>query len=439
MPSFQAPKGTRDFYPDQMAVRNWITGVWRRVSVRNGFVEYDGPTFEYLDLYRVKSGDEIVSQLFHFTDRGGRELALRPEMTPTLARMVAARAGGLPKPIKWFCMPPMYRAERPQRGRLREFLQWNVDVLGEDDIIADADCIFVLVDMFRELGLTPQHVEVKLNSRALVAAVLSAVGFAEESLDGVYAVLDKRDKLPDDAFAEMVDEVSTNDRQRSTLLTLGEAKGPTGLEAVRGLLRDEAEGLNHLDRLIGTLGLLAAMGAGDYCTFDMGVVRGLAYYTGTVFEAFGKGSLQRAICGGGRYDRLLAGVGGPPMTGVGFGLGDVVLQDVLTELALLPADLGRQRVVFVIDAEPVFFDRALHITADLRGRGVTAVYSYKRQSLVKQLKQASSRGAVRAVFVDQDTADKGVVGVKDLETGVQASMPVAALLDDPYGTVEPSS
>ncbi|MCH7814459.1 MAG: ATP phosphoribosyltransferase regulatory subunit, partial [Planctomycetes bacterium] len=151
MAKFQAPRGTRDLYPPQMALRNWIADCWRRVSVRNGFVEYDGPTFEQLDLYRVKSGEEIVSQLFHFTDRGGREFALRPEMTPTLARMVAARAKSLPKPIKWFCLPPMFRAERPQRGRLREFVQWNVDILGEDDAIADADCVFVIIDLFREM------------------------------------------------------------------------------------------------------------------------------------------------------------------------------------------------------------------------------------------------------------------------------------------------
>ncbi len=439
MAKFQAPKGTRDFYPDQMAVRTWITDCWRRVSVRNGFVEYDGPTFEQLDLYRVKSGDEIVSQLFHFVDRGGREFALRPEMTPTLARMVGARAQGLPKPIKWFCMPPMFRAERPQRGRLREFIQWNVDILGENDVIADADCMFVIIDMFRELGLSPGQVELKINSRALVASVLTIAGFPEDQLDPVYAVLDKRDKLPGDAFAEAIAELTPDKRQQETLVALGSARGPQGLESVRKLINGNEPGLAHHQDLARALDLLAAMGVGEYCVFDMGVVRGLAYYTGIVFEAFGKGSLQRAICGGGRYDKLLAGVGGPPMSGVGFGVGDVVIQDVLTELSLLPASIGQTDALFVIDVDPKLFERVLSLTSELRGRGVAAVYSYKRQSLVKQLKQASTRGAARAVFVDRETADRDVVGVKDLGTGAQASIPVRALLEDPYQAIEESA
>lgn len=436
MGKFQAPKGTRDFYPDQMAIRNWIVDCWRRVSLRNGFVEYDGPTFEQLDLYRGKSGDEIVSQLFHFTDRGGRELALRPEMTPTLARMVAARAQGLPKPIRWFCIPAMFRAERPQRGRFREFIQWNIDILGEDDVIADAECIFVLIDMFRELGLSPQQVEVKINSRALLASVLRAGGFDDHDLEPVYAVLDKRDKLPEEAFVATVEELTRDGQQRTTLLTLGQAKGPGGLESVRSLVTRDPEGIRHHESLKHVLDLLGSMGVGDYCVFDMGVVRGLAYYTGTVFEAFGKGTLGRAICGGGRYDELLADVGGPPMCGVGFGLGDAVIQEVLTELSLMPANIGELETFFVIDVEPALFGRVLSLVAQLRQRDVPAMFSYKRQPLVKQLRQASGRGAARVIIVDRQTAEHDQVAVKDLRTGVQVSMPVPALLDDPYQTIE---
>jgi histidyl-tRNA synthetase len=433
---FQAPKGTRDFYPEQAALRNWIVEHWRRVSLRNGFVEYDGPTFEHLDLYRVKSGEEIVSQLFHFTDRGGRELALRPEMTPTLARMVAARAQGLPKPIRWFCTPAMYRAERPQRGRLREFLQWNIDILGEDDLIADADCIFVLIDLFRDLGLKPDQVEVKINSRALLASVLRTAGFPDDGLEPVYAVLDKRDKLPDEVFSANVETIAPGGRQKTTLLALGQAKGAQGLESIRAMIGSDEEGLRHHESLVHVLALLECMGVGDYCVFDMSVVRGLAYYTGTVFEAFGKGSLQRAICGGGRYDKLLAGVGGPPLSGVGFGLGDVIIQDVLTEFSMLPDDLGKVETFFVIDADPALFDRLLAVVAELRRRGVPTVFSYKRQPFVKQLRQASSRGAARVVIVDRDTADRDRVAVKDLGTGAQESFPLAELLEDPYRKIE---
>ena len=436
MGKFQAPKGTRDFYPPDMALRNWIADCWRRVSLRNGFIEYDGPTFEQLDLYRVKSGQEIVSQLFHFTDRGGRELALRPEMTPTLARMVAARAQSLPKPIKWFCMPPMFRAERPQRGRLREFIQWNIDILGEADVIADADCVFVIVDFFRELGLTPEQVSVKINSRALLAAILGGRGFAGQTLDQVYAVLDKRDKLPDEAFVEAVEELSGDDeRKKTTLLALGDAKGAGGLESVRSLVAGDQEGLRHHGELAQTFELLEAMGVGEYCTFDMGVVRGLAYYTGIVFEAFGRGGLQRAICGGGRYDRLLENLGGPPMGGVGFAVSDVVTQDLLTEFSLEPK-LSPAGTFFLIDADPALFGRVLSLTAELRQRNVPAVFSYKRQSLVRQLKQASGRGAARVIIIDQDTAAHDRIAVKDMLRGVQISLPVASLLDDPYQPIE---
>ena len=436
MARFQAPKGTRDFYPDRMALRNWIVDRWRRVSLRNGFVEYDGPTFEQLDLYRVKSGEEIVSQLFHFTDRAGRELALRPEMTPTLARMVAARAQGLPKPIKWFCTPIMFRAERPQRGRLREFLQWNVDILGEDDVIADAECIFVLIDLLRDLGLTPEQVEVRINSRALLASALRAGGFEDNELAPVYAVLDKRDKLPEEVFVASVEKIAGNEQEKNALLAIGKANGAEGLAAVRSLVAADEQGIRHHDELLRVFDLLGAMGVGDYCAFDMGVVRGLAYYTGTVFEAFGKGDARRAICGGGRYDQLLAGVGAAPMSAVGFGLGDVVLEDVLTEMSLVPRYLGRLDAFFVIDADHSLFDRVLTVVAELRRRGVPAGFSYKRQPFVKQLRQASGGGATRVIIVDRDTADHDRVAVKNLTTGQQVSMLLSELLDDPWQPIE---
>lgn len=437
MPKFQAPRGTRDVYPADAVVRRWILESWRRVSLRNGFEEYDGPTFEDLDLYRVKSGDEIVDQLFHFTSRGGSEYALRPEMTPTLARMVGARAQALPKPIKWFCMPAMFRAERPQRGRLREFLQWNIDILGEPDIIADAECIFVLTDLFRELGLTPDQVEVKINSRALMAAVLRQAGFADDGLEPVYAVLDKRDKLPDEDFEKAVGELASDGRQKTTLLAVGQARGGAGLASVRDHLGGEEEGLARHEDVVRLFAHLSAMGVADYCRFDMGVVRGLAYYTGVVFEAFGKGGLQRAVCGGGRYDHLLAGVGGPAMTGVGFGAGDVAMHDLAEEFNLLPDDLAARDSVFVLDAEASLFPLALKVASELRRRGFEAVFSYRRQSLGKQFKQASSKGAARAVIIDQRTADESVVGLKDLRSGVQKSLALESVLADPHQQLAP--
>ncbi len=433
---FQAPKGTRDFYPEDMAIRNWIEERWRAVSLRNGFVEYDGPVFEYLDLYRVKSGEEIVSQLFHFEDRGGRELAIRPEMTPTLARMVAARAHALPKPIKWFSVPRMCRAERPQRGRLREFFQWNIDVLGEDGEIADAEAIFVLVDFLREVGLSPETAEVKINSRAIVAAILRQAAIPAGRLDAVYAVLDKRDKLSPEAFNESIREIGLDDAQREMLLRMGEAKGRDGLSDIESILRGDEEGLASCRSLRTVLDLLATMGVADYCRYDMGVVRGLAYYTGTVFEAFGKGGLRRAICGGGRYDRLLSDLGGPPMGGVGFATSDVVIQDLLAELNLLPAT--KEHIdFFVIDADAQLFPIAIDVTAKLRARNVSAVFSYARQGVGKQFRQAAGRKARRVVIIEPGEHAGRTVAVKDMESGVQANVAIEKLLDDPWQPLQP--
>ncbi|MCH7700807.1 MAG: histidine--tRNA ligase [Planctomycetes bacterium] len=432
---FQPPKGCRDFYPAEMRLREWLFERWRRTSIRNGFEEYDGPIFESLDLYRAKSGDQIVSELFHFVDRGNREFALRPEMTPTLARMVAARAPSMPKPIRWFSMPRLCRAERPQRGRLREFFQWNVDVIGEDQPIADAECIFVMIDFLRDVGLTPDQVVLKINSRHLVVAILQSAGFAEEQMTPVLAALDKRDRLSADAFAEHVGGLGIDARQRETLIHLGDAAGPDGLERVGKLAGNSSDARQALATLTEVFALLTSMGVAEYCTFEMSVVRGLAYYTGVVFEAFGRGGLQRAICGGGRYDRLVSDLGGPPMGGVGFATSDVVMLDVLDEFNLLP-DAAEPRGLFVIDAGPDCFDRVLRLTGELRRRNHPAIYSYKRQPLSKQIKQAVGRRAARVIIVEEPDATAERVAVKDLDTGVQRSILVESLLADPFQALE---
>ncbi len=428
---FQCPRGTRDFYPAAMATRNWIFDLWRRVSIRNGFEEYDGPIFESLDLYRVKSGDEIVSELFSFSDRGDREFAIRPEMTPTIARMVAARANGLSKPIKWFSLPRLCRAERPQRGRLREFFQWNIDILGDASALADAECIFVAADFFLATGLTQEQFVIKINSRGLLAAILEHGDVDPSQFRAVYAVLDKRDKVDAAAFGKMVDELGLTASQRDTLISLGEAKGAEGLETVAGLVAGHAEGEGRLADLRDLFALLDTMGVADCCRFDMGVVRGLAYYTGVVFEAFGTGGLQRAICGGGRYDNLLKEVGGPPMSGVGFATSDVVIEDVLDELNALPEHTSGIEV-FIIDGDAESFDTVLSLAADLRRRDVAASFSYKRQAVGKQFKQASQKNARRVVIVDEKTRTEKTVSVKDMAAGVQQDVTIASLLADPF-------
>ena len=425
---FQVLKGMRDFYPQDMAVRNHIFRGWREVSLRNGFVEYDSPILEALDLYRAKSGDEIVEQLFHLTDRGGRELALRPEMTPTLARMINARAGGLPRPIKWFCMPRLCRAEKPQRGRLREFFQWNVDVVGSDDPLADAEVIFVAVDLFRWFGLGPDQVEMRINSRRVVSGVLTDLGFEREQLEPLYALLDRREKMSAEKFQAALGELVPDADRRSSLDALGRWKSPAEVRGGGSWSGDTTQALDELERVFEWL---ERWGVSDFCRFDMGVVRGLAYYTGVVFEAYGKGGLKRAICGGGRYDDLLALLGGPQMSGVGFATSDVVMQDLLDEFGLL-ADVGRESMeAFVIDADRTLFPEVIRVVGRLREKGIRTAFSDKRQGVGKQLKSASEAGCGFALLLGEETTSRAGVTLKNLVTGEQKEIPLGELLADP--------
>ena len=428
---FQAVKGTRDFYPDAMRLRNWITDAWRRVSLRNGFEEYDSPIFEYLDLFTAKSGPEIAQQLFSFTDRGGRNLAIRPEITPALARMVNAKINSLARPIKWFSVPRLCRAENPQKGRLREFFQWNIDIIGEDSALADVECVFVAVDALRELGLTVNDVSVRYSSRALTSQVLLGAGVGAQEIPAALAVLDKRGKVPADAFGEMLAKVIAAPQARQAVLRYLEMGNPSELTAEKlaaevGVAPGQAiaeaqEGLKQF-----TMGL-EAFGLGRWCRYDANVVRGLAYYTGIVYEVYDRAEALRALAGGGRYDNLLEVLGGPRVGGTGFGMGDVVLGILLEEKGKLPADLRNRRLdFFVVDGREGGLEDVLKVVSALRRAGVSADFSYKAQPLGKQLKEANRRGAAKAAIVKQDT-----VTVKNLADGAQVDRPLADFLANP--------
>jgi len=332
----QAVKGTRDFYPPEMAVRNFIIDGWKAASLRNGFEEYDGPIFEYLKMFQIKSGDEIAEQLFNFTDRGGRALAIRPEITPTLARMVNQKINSLPRPIKWFSVPRLCRAERPQKGRLREFFQWNIDIIGVDDILADAEIIFTTIDYLRSLGLTPRNIKAKISSRKLLAAFLINIGITDKDLESLYPVLDKKARLPAEAFDEMLAKVVTDAKTASMVKAFMEIDRPSDITSklfrLINVSDKAAEAEKELEDL---LKLLESMGIGDYCEFDPGIVRGLAYYTGIVFEVHDIVGEFRAVCGGGRFDNLLRDFGGPSIPATGMGMGDCVLGILLEEKGLL--------------------------------------------------------------------------------------------------------
>ncbi|MBN1489248.1 MAG: histidine--tRNA ligase [Phycisphaerae bacterium] len=428
---FRAAKGTRDFYPDAMRLRTWLTDAWRRVSLRNGFEEYDGPIFEHLELYTTKSGDEIASQLFDLEDRGGRRLAIRPEMTPTLGRMVNARAQSLPRPIKWFSVPRLCRAERPQKGRLREFFQWNIDIVGVDDVLADAESILVAVDFLREVGLGPEDAVVRINSRRLVAAVLADLRVPPDRMDKAYALLDKAGKIPRDALQAMWKEAFGDAVPFDAIEPLLGVEGLDHLhEAIRGAKGGWAAAERELPAIEALFEKLDSFGITEYCNFDMAIVRGLAYYTGVVYEVFDRGQAHRAIGGGGRYDNLLRDLGGPAMPGVGFGVGDVVITDVLTEAGKLPVLKG-ELDVYVIAADAELQPRALELVAQLRRGGWSTDFSYRAQSVGKLLRAASDRGARRAVIVGQETRDENLVTIKDLTTGQQTRRDWAAFVAAP--------
>ena len=417
MAKINAPKGTRDFYPPDMAWHRHLLEQWHKVSVRNGFEQVNGPIFETLDLYKAKSGEGIVSELFSFRrDQGKTDFAIRPEFTPTLARMVAQQANSLPKPIKWFCTPNFCRAERPQRGRLREFWQWNVDLLGLDTPAADAEIIFTLVDFLAECGLTSSQVKVKISHRDVVRTILMRLGVAEDRLPAAFELLDRRDKLSVAEFRDGAGELGLDEGRTQRFEQVCRQKYGAGQldQLVKGLAMDAAPpDLTALDEQ------LLAFGVGDWCEYDLGIVRGLAYYTGTVFEVHETTGVERAIAGGGRYDQLIELLGGPPTPAVGFGMGDVVLTNLLQDKGLLqPAASYLPPVdVFVFAATDEAVPDVTRAVAACRRAGLHARMSYKTtRNVGKLLKEAQRSEAAAALIVGQD------LQLKDLASGDQQTI-----------------
>ena len=327
----KALPGFREFYPAEMALRTHIVGTWRTVATRYGFEEYDGPPLEPLELYTAKSGEEIVGQLYNFTDKGGREVALRPEMTPTLARMVAARANGLKKPIRWFSVPQLFRYERQQRGRLREHFQLNCDLIGEPGPLGDAEIIALALDVMRAFGLGPQDVRVRLSDRRVLRALLLGAGVAESQLGAAFQAVDKVERFERAALVEQLEKAGVSAGAIERVFEVAALRGLPAVESALGRVPAGAESGQPLRQVVDALG---AMGLGEFVEVDLTIVRGLAYYTGTVFELFDAGRTLRAICGGGRYDGLLQALGGVDLPALGFGMGDVVLAELLRDRGL---------------------------------------------------------------------------------------------------------
>src|SRR5688500_12822859 len=402
--------GFRDFYPEQFAERAYITSVWRRVARRYAFVEFDGPPLEPLDLYRKKSGDEIVGQLYAFTDKGGREVALRPEMTPTLARMVAARASALRKPVRWFSVPQLFRYERQQKGRLREHFQLNVDIVGEPDVTADAELLAVAIDIVRELGLGVDDVVARVSDRRILQGYLEALGIPAAAVPGVYAVIDKLDRQPLDVSAEKLDGLGLSAEARKRVLCVPD----TTLEDVLEVLTDPAM-RDHAAGFARYIGYLRALGVHDFVRFDLSIVRGLAYYTGIVFELFDRKGEFRAICGGGRYDGLLAALGGVNLPALVFGMGDVVLGELLRARGLMRAGGAGVDYWVAADGEQHVPD-VMRVAAALRARGRSVEYALRAQKVEKQRKAAQSAGARRFVVL-RGAGPSGEATVRSLDDG----------------------
>jgi len=421
--------GFRDFYPEQFAERAYIFETWRRIVRRYAFLEYDGPPLEPLDLYTLKSGEEIVTQLYNFVDKGDRPVAMRPEMTPTFARMVGARAQALRKPVRWFTIPQLFRYERTQKGRLREHYQLNVDIVGEADVLADAELLAVAIDIMRGFGLTDADVRARVSDRRLLNGLLTHHAIAEAAWADVYAVLDKLERQPRDVSIEKLVSAGLSPAQVELVL----AMGTLTFEQVRATYANAPAAAEHVARFGEYVAHAASLGVASWISFDLTIVRGLAYYTGIVFELFDARGEFRAICGGGRYDNLLGALGGTDMPALGFGMGDVVLGEFIRERGLMPSfKTGLDYWVMSADLTPDAVSRVLTLSRALRDTGRSAEYAFRPMSFKKQLEAAEKAGASQVIVIKSGETpnEELLVRVMTLAPRSERTMTVSVFLKD---------
>ncbi len=427
MATFQTLPGFREFYPEDLARRNHIFHVWRQTAASFGFAEYDTPVLEPLDLYRTKSGDEIEAQLFNFTDKGGREVALRPEMTPSVCRLAGAKANALKRPIKWFSIAEFYRYERAQKGRLRAFFQFNADIFGEPGAEAEIELIALLVQCLAGFGLTKDDFCVRLSDRDLWFFYLGALGFNDAEARELLGAIDKVEKLGDDAFKAYEEKHGALDPTRKEAMlgfmkirsfdTLAAEIGRLGQDKLQARLADWRKVLEGL----------AAMGLGDFIQVDLSVVRGLAYYTGFVFEAFDRKGDLRALAGGGRYNDLIKKLGYADLPAVGFAIGDVTTGLLLEQRGLMPAIVQAPDIYCVIGGEK---ERGVAFgdIQSLRASGYRVDYPLKEVAFGKQFKAAAESGAKLALIYGGDEVAKGIVKIRDLTERSERDVPRAELV-----------
>lgn len=408
-------KGTREFYPEEMSLRNYLYEKVRAASQSFGYQEWDGPFIETIDLYAAKSGEELVKkQSFTFEDRGGERVTLRPELTPSLARMIAAKQNELTFPVRWWSFGPFWRYEQPQKGRTREFFQWNIDLLGVNSPEADAELIAVAATFLRSVGLTPERAVIYVNNRRLMDSEFDALEIVPEKRLEVSNLVDRRSKMEPTKWDEYALELGLIQRQ---------------LDGLKDILGNYELWMKN-DELTRLFAALDALGVTEYVKFDPNIMRGLLYYTGTVFEAFEtSGSLKRAILGGGRYDNLLADVGGNPLSGVGFAMGDVVAGIVLREASLLPEFAQTPAPVLVTVFDPSLLLKSYALAAELRRKGLNVMVFPEVTKLPKQFKFADKMKMKVALVLGPQEDAQGQVVVKNLLNGEQTTVTRETLYD----------
>jgi histidyl-tRNA synthetase len=409
-------RGTRDLFPEDYARIGHIFNIWRKTALSYGFEEFDSPILETLELFTIKSGQEIMDQVYNFPDKGGRMLALRPELTPSLARMVAKIQNQVSKPIKWFSIPRCMRYEKPQKGRQREFFQLNVDIIGEDSVTADLEIIAVAVDSLVNLGLTPQDFVVKINSRDFVSGYFRELGIQKSEEKALYKIIDNARKLRAEETAGVLDGTDLDPERRRGVELYLTLKNVGDLKTVRG----GDVGKNALCLLFS---LIESAGIGEFCRFDPTIVRGLDYYTGIVFEIFDRSEKMRAICGGGRYNNLLREISGVEIPACGFGMGDVVLGEILEQKRLYPA-YSRNIDYFLVRVSENELPLLLQTARFLRKNGSVVEFSYNSTSLKKQMARASKVGAKKVLIFGEEEIAEGKLMEKDLSTGEEKKITI---------------
>lgn len=423
--STQPYKGTRDFYPREMRLRNWFFGVIRNVLETSAFDEYNGPMLESLELYAAKSGEEIANeQTYNFTDRGERRLAIRPEMTPTVARMVAGKMGELNFPLKWFSIPNMYRYERPQRGRLREFWQINVDIFGCDTFEADLECIVSAINILRAYGADQSMFTVHINNRRFFNDVISAIaGTDTEGSRKVSKVIDRKNKIPREAYEKELLELGLDEDQIDRIDSLYKMDV---MEATA--ICPESQGSQELRQLFDALKKTRLL---PYCTFDFGIIRGLDYYTGTVFEVFDNApENNRAMFGGGRYDNLVGlFVKNAKISGVGYGMGDVTLENFLFTHNLVPEAFGTGVKVLVTRFDDVPYEHYVATVEALRAAGIVSSIYLGTKKFGKQIDFAVKDSYSHIIVMGGDELARCVVKLKNLTTREEEELTLDAVIE----------